>query len=93
MHVFVRPIRLYPLLLYLLGAVPRYNAEFGEGTGPIVLQDILCEGTEQRLVDCRALYDGYSTSYCSHSYDAGVVCETGDFFHFHHQIYAACNIM
>ena len=46
-------------------------AYFGQGSGPILLDDVACTGSENRLVDCP--YDTY-TSDCGHSQDAGVYC-------------------
>ena len=47
-------------------------AFFGQGTGPIVLDDVRCAGTEDRLVDCP--HDP-STVDCVHSEDASVRCQ------------------
>ena len=47
------------------------NANFGQGTVPILLDDVACTATQPRLVDCS--YDG-NTADCSHSHDAGVQC-------------------
>jgi len=51
-------------------ALPR--AMFGQGSGPIVLDDVRCAGTEERLVDCP--YDE-NTADCSHSEDSSVRCQ------------------
>ena len=45
---------------------------FGQGSGPIVLDDVRCAGTEERLVDCP--YD-QNTADCSHSEDSSVRCQ------------------
>ncbi len=47
---------------------------FGEGTGAILLDDVECIGTEQRLVDCPHPGIGVLNSLCDHSDDAGVIC-------------------
>ena len=47
-------------------------AFFGQGSGPIVLDDVRCVGTEDRLIDCP--YDP-STVDCVHSEDASVRCQ------------------
>ena len=60
----------------MIDATPRYNAVYGSGNGPVVLDTVLCSGSEQRLVDCNAIRHGYST--CSHSHDAGVECSAGE---------------
>ena len=57
--------------LYSLGAVSTTNARFGQGTGPIYLDNVSCSGSESRLIDCN--YDP-DTRDCGHSEDAGVVC-------------------
>ena len=53
------------------GSIARTSAYFGQGTGPILLDDVRCTGTESRLVDCT--YDP-STVDCNHGEDAGVTC-------------------
>ena len=55
--------------------MPRYNAEFGYGNGPPVLQGVMCKGFETRLFDCPVMYQAFST--CGHRDDAGVVCQHG----------------
>ena len=54
------------------GAVAFSNAEFGQGTGPIFLENLLCSGTESRLVDCA--HNGIGNHNCDHREDAGVRC-------------------
>jgi serine protease 12 (motopsin) len=49
-----------------------HNPEFfsGEGTGPVHMDSVLCNGDEPLLVNC-----SYSVkSDCSHSKDIGIVC-------------------
>jgi len=60
-----------------LGSVIFSNAYFGTGTGPILLDDLLCTGSEARLVDCpRYTSRGIGTyDFCfGHYDDAGVRC-------------------
>lgn len=53
------------------------RAAFGPGTGPVMLDEVQCSGTEPSLANCSSL--GWLQSRCGHSQDAGVVCsnETG----------------
>nr|XP_023406931.1 macrophage scavenger receptor types I and II isoform X2 [Loxodonta africana] len=47
-------------------------ARFGQGTGPIWLNDIFCFGRESSIEDCKIKEWGART--CSHNEDAGVTC-------------------
>lgn len=46
---------------------------FAEGSGAILLNDVVCSGAELRLFDCPASPLGANN--CSHSDDAGVRCK------------------
>lgn len=50
-----------------------YAVTSGGGEGPIVLDDVSCNGTESKLTGCQAS----QTSDCQHIEDAGVICHAG----------------
>ncbi|XP_030643570.1 neurotrypsin [Chanos chanos] len=56
-------------------AKARGMAYFGEGTGPIHVDNIKCAGNERALSDC--IKQPYGTHNCRHSEDAGVICNYG----------------
>ncbi|XP_009472625.1 PREDICTED: soluble scavenger receptor cysteine-rich domain-containing protein SSC5D [Nipponia nippon] len=47
-------------------------AFFGEGTGPIWLDDVRCQGNESSLLECPA--SPWGVTNCQHREDAAVVC-------------------
>ncbi|XP_061259743.1 deleted in malignant brain tumors 1 protein-like isoform X9 [Bos javanicus] len=48
------------------------NARFGQGSGPIVLDDVGCSGYETYLWSCS--HSPWNTHNCGHSEDASVIC-------------------
>lgn len=48
------------------------KAFYGQGTGPIWLDDVNCQGTEAALRECTASAWGHNN--CNHREDAGVEC-------------------
>lgn len=57
----------------LIGSVPLKGAYHGEGSGPILLDDVVCRGTEDSLLDCS--HGPLFAADCGHSEDAGVRCQ------------------
>ena len=62
------------LLVFLAGEA-LLNAYFGQGGGQIVLDDVQCTGSENKLLACRSAIIFDFSSNCDHSDDAGVRCE------------------
>lgn len=63
-------------LYFCTDAVPFSRAQYGQGrwNQAILLDDVGCLGTEDRLVDCR--HSPIGIHNCTHSADAGVRCST-----------------
>ena len=58
------------------GTLPLKNAYYGEGDGPILLDDIRCRGTEGNLLECSHAQPLFRSN-CNHSEDAAVNCQGG----------------
>lgn len=58
------------------GSIPVDGAIFGEGLGSILLDDLMCNGSETTLMNCtrKANIDLFQSN-CDHSEDAGVICQ------------------
>ncbi|XP_066843086.1 antigen WC1.1-like isoform X2 [Anser cygnoides] len=48
------------------------DAHFGQGSGPIWMEEVKCNGMETALSNCS--YIRREVSYCNHRWDAGVTC-------------------
>ena len=54
-----------------------HEAQFGQGLGPIVLDNVHCRGSELNLAQC-SYNQGWEIN-CEHSEDAGVICYSEEF--------------
>ena len=52
------------------------SANFGKGTGLVLLENVGCRGNEKTLVNCS--HNGWGKNNCDHYEDAGVVCSSGN---------------
>jgi len=50
----------------------RHSVYYGQGSGPIWLDDLHCDGTEQTIGVCK--HNGWGNHNCDHGHDAGVKC-------------------
>ena len=50
------------------------SAFYGQGSGPILLTNVACRGTEASLITCSSY--GWGVQNCDHSEDAGVLCNS-----------------
>ncbi|XP_063094196.1 antigen WC1.1-like isoform X1 [Cavia porcellus] len=49
-----------------------FSAHFGQGSGPIWLDEVNCTGEESHVLEC--LYKDWRNNDCEHEEDAGVIC-------------------
>ena len=50
------------------------NASFGQGTGPIWMDGVQCNGSESSIDRCG--FRGWNSESCEHHQDASVVCSS-----------------
>ena len=63
--------------VFFEGALAFSNSYFGRGTGPTLLYNVGCGGSEVDILHCSHSGIGvFSSYYCNgHSNDAGVLCQ------------------
>uniref|UniRef100_A0A3P8VNK2 Galectin 3 binding protein n=1 Tax=Cynoglossus semilaevis TaxID=244447 RepID=A0A3P8VNK2_CYNSE len=49
---------------------------YGEATGPIWMDDMICQGTEKHLLNCA--FKSWGVTDCTHKEDVGIICENND---------------
>ena len=57
-----------------IAAIAYSSARYGQGTGPIYLDEVRCGGYESSLLRCR--HAGIGNHNCGHNEDASVSCPT-----------------
>ena len=60
-------------MFHIEGSIPHYNGYFGQGTGPVLLSDVGCSGSEDNILECSHNKQNALT-YCSAYDSAGVTC-------------------
>ena len=74
-HVHILYIPIYFGSFIRTGAVAKARSFFGRGTGPILLDDVHCVGSEKTLLQCSSKPLGHNN--CDHDEDVGVICNAG----------------
>jgi hypothetical protein len=57
---------------YSNGGTALRAAYYGQGTGPVWLDKVTCQGNERSLTGCK--HSGFGRNSCPHSRDASVRC-------------------
>lgn len=60
------------MLFFKIESEANCCARYGQGSGPIWIDDISCLGSETRIEDCNN--GGWESSTCSHGEDVSISC-------------------
>ena len=72
--MYVVSLTLHRVIFSQISDVSSYsNAHFGQGSGPILLKNVGCTGSESNLMNCTHDPIG-AVGDCTHEDDAGVMC-------------------
>ena len=75
----------------MIGATARLNGAFRQGSGPILLANVRCNGLEERLFDCPQ--SELEENNCGHNQDAGVVCLPGKIIYAHTEFLSSWHLI
>ena len=65
---------MYLFITLFSDSIAVQSAGFGEGSGSIILDNVMCVGNETNLLDCARGAEIYASN-CEHREDAGVRCQ------------------
>ena len=65
-------------MILTLGVAAVSEAGFGQGMGPILLDNLDCVGNESSILSCNHL--GIGIHNCIHYEDAGLICSIGEYY-------------
>lgn len=78
LHIQMKYVYIYKMVSLFSNnfVVARSSAYFGQGNGPIWLDDVTCTGNENSLLNCNI--KPWGVQNCMHNEDAGVDCNAGN---------------
>lgn len=62
------------------------RAKYGQGSGKIIMDNVVCVGTETNLGQCT--FNGFGNNNCGHNEDAGVRCQPSKFLNYHCHLFS-----
>ena len=66
---------IYSEFVFFHSDITDYNY-FGEGTGPILLDEVQCSGNETSISQC--YHQDIGSHDCEHTFDVGIICNCVD---------------